>query len=166
MPSSQVSTEAKPGVKPAPWETASTTGDPHRRSISARICGGRCGHSSRRAVRPWGMVVGSAYVGHAANPSLRFGHAWPDIERERDLDRFLTFIDAIVAIAITLLVLPLVELTADIDEYDSVARPARDHQAADLGVPAQLRRHRRGSGSSSTSGPARARATTAGSRSC
>lgn len=31
-------------------------------------------------------------------------------ERERDFDRFLTFIDAIVAIAVTLLVLPLVEI--------------------------------------------------------
>ena len=30
-------------------------------------------------------------------------------ERTRDLERFVTFIDAIVAIAITLLVLPLVE---------------------------------------------------------
>ncbi len=32
------------------------------------------------------------------------------VERERDFDRFLTFIDAIVAIAVTLLVLPLVEI--------------------------------------------------------
>ena len=31
-------------------------------------------------------------------------------ERERDFDRFLTFVDAIVAIAITLLVLPLVDV--------------------------------------------------------
>jgi uncharacterized membrane protein len=43
-----------------------------------------------------------------------------ELERERDLDRFLTFIDAIVAIAITLLVLPLVELTSDIGEFDTV----------------------------------------------
>jgi uncharacterized membrane protein len=50
-------------------------------------------------------------------------------ERERDLDRFLTFIDAIVAIAITLLVLPLVELPAEADEYDSVGGLLRDHQA-------------------------------------
>ena len=34
-------------------------------------------------------------------------------ERERDLDRFLTFIDAVVAIAITLLVLPLVEVAGE-----------------------------------------------------
>jgi uncharacterized membrane protein len=32
------------------------------------------------------------------------------MERERDFDRFLTFVDAIVAIAITLLVLPLVDV--------------------------------------------------------
>jgi uncharacterized membrane protein len=35
------------------------------------------------------------------------------IERSRSFDRFLTFIDAIVAIAVTLLVLPLVDLTND-----------------------------------------------------
>jgi uncharacterized membrane protein len=34
--------------------------------------------------------------------------------RQRDFDRLLTFVDAIVAIAITLLVLPLAELTTDI----------------------------------------------------
>lgn len=34
----------------------------------------------------------------------------PATERERNLDRFLTFVDAIVAIAITLLVLPLVDI--------------------------------------------------------
>ena len=32
-PSSQTSTEANPGVKPAPCEWASTTGDPHFRSM-------------------------------------------------------------------------------------------------------------------------------------
>jgi uncharacterized membrane protein len=53
----------------------------------------------------------------------------PETERTRDLDRFLTFIDAIVAIAITLLVLPLVELSADVDEYDSVADLLRANQA-------------------------------------
>jgi uncharacterized membrane protein len=36
--------------------------------------------------------------------------------RTLDLDRFLTFIDAIVAIAVTLLVLPLVDLLSDADE--------------------------------------------------
>lgn len=45
--------------------------------------------------------------------------------RERDLDRFLTFVDAIVAIAITLLVLPLVELGADL--HGSVADLVREH---------------------------------------
>jgi uncharacterized membrane protein len=48
-------------------------------------------------------------------------------ERERDLDRFLTFVDAIVAIAITLLVLPLVELTGDLG--DSTVRDVlAEHQ--------------------------------------
>ena len=49
-------------------------------------------------------------------------------ERERDLDRFLTFIDAIVAIAITLLVLPLVELIGDVGDQ-RVADLLREHQA-------------------------------------
>jgi uncharacterized membrane protein len=35
-------------------------------------------------------------------------------ERERDLDRLLTFVDAIVAIAITLLVLPLVDVAGEV----------------------------------------------------
>jgi uncharacterized membrane protein len=60
---------------------------------------------------------------------LHYASAVPDIERERDFDRFLTFIDAIVAIAITLLVLPLVELTADIGEFDTVADLLDEHQA-------------------------------------
>ena len=34
--------------------------------------------------------------------------------RERDLDRFLTFVDAVVAIAITLLVLPLAEIGKEV----------------------------------------------------
>ena len=50
-------------------------------------------------------------------------------ERERDLSRFLTFIDAIVAIAITLLVLPLVELTADISEQDRVSDLLHEHSS-------------------------------------
>jgi uncharacterized membrane protein len=49
-------------------------------------------------------------------------------DRERDLDRLLTFVDAVVAIAITLLVLPLVELTSDVREQDSVADLLRGHQ--------------------------------------
>lgn len=52
-----------------------------------------------------------------------------ELERERDLDRFLTFIDAIVAIAITLLVLPLVELTSEIDQFDTVADLLHEHQS-------------------------------------
>lgn len=40
--------------------------------------------------------------------------------RRRDFDRLLTFVDAIVAIAITLLVLPLVELTNDIGDQSAV----------------------------------------------
>ena len=50
-------------------------------------------------------------------------------ERERDLDRLLTFVDAIVAIAITLLVLPLVELTAEVGREEPVADLLRAHQA-------------------------------------
>jgi len=41
------------------------------------------------------------------------------VERERDFDRFLTFVDAIVAIAITLLVLPLVDVAGSF-QGDSV----------------------------------------------
>ena len=50
-------------------------------------------------------------------------------ERERDLDRLLTFVDAVVAIAITLLVLPLVELTSEVTESDSVSDLLNDHSA-------------------------------------
>jgi uncharacterized membrane protein len=52
-----------------------------------------------------------------------------ETERDRGMERFITFIDAIVAIAITLLVLPLVELTADIDEYDSVNALLRENRS-------------------------------------
>ena len=48
-------------------------------------------------------------------------------ERERDLDRLLTFVDAIVAIAITLLVLPLAELATHADDYDTVGSLLREH---------------------------------------
>jgi uncharacterized membrane protein len=47
------------------------------------------------------------------------------VERERDFDRFLTFVDAIVAIAITLLVLPLVD-AAGAYRGDSVTRLLSD----------------------------------------
>ncbi|MDI9914964.1 TMEM175 family protein [Rhodococcus sp. IEGM 1379] len=48
-------------------------------------------------------------------------------ERTRYFDRYVTFIDAIAAIAITLLVLPLVELTNDHD--GTTAELLRDHTA-------------------------------------
>lgn len=48
-------------------------------------------------------------------------------ERERDLERFLTLVDAIVAIAVTLLVLPLVELTSDAGEFDTVGELLNDN---------------------------------------
>ena len=41
-------------MKPPPCDSASTTGRPDRSSTSARTCGGRSCHSSRRAVRPCG----------------------------------------------------------------------------------------------------------------
>lgn len=52
-----------------------------------------------------------------------------DVDGDRGFERFATFLDAIVAIAITLLVLPLVELTADLDEYGSVNDLLRENQA-------------------------------------
>ena len=48
-------------------------------------------------------------------------------ERERNFDRLLTFVDAIVAIAITLLVLPLVELAPELGDDGSVSDLLRDH---------------------------------------
>lgn len=48
-------------------------------------------------------------------------------ERERDLDRVLTFVDAIVAIAITLLVLPLVELAPEVRGGGDVGDLLREH---------------------------------------
>ena len=50
-------------------------------------------------------------------------------ERSRDFERFLTFIDAIVAIAVTLLVLPLVDLVNDLDAEGSVKQLLEDHKA-------------------------------------
>lgn len=49
--------------------------------------------------------------------------------RARDFERLLTFIDAIVAIAITLLVLPLVDLAGELSEGGSVHHLVRENQA-------------------------------------
>lgn len=48
--------------------------------------------------------------------------------RERDFERFLTFVDAVVAIAITLLVLPLVDIADQLGNR-SVNTLLEDHQA-------------------------------------
>jgi uncharacterized membrane protein len=50
-------------------------------------------------------------------------------ERARDFERFLTFIDAIVAIAVTLLVLPLVDLVGELDQGGSVVQLLQDNLA-------------------------------------
>ena len=50
--------------------------------------------------------------------------------RERDFERFLTFVDAVVAIAITLLVLPLVDIAGEIEAGQSAADLIGDHAAA------------------------------------
>ena len=49
-----------------------------------------------------------------------------EVGRSRDFERFITFIDAIVAIAITLLVLPLVDVAAELGD-GSVAELLRSH---------------------------------------
>jgi uncharacterized membrane protein len=66
-------------------------------------------------------------------------------ERSRDLERLLTFIDAIVAVAITLLILPLVDLAGEIHNSDhSVWHLIRTHSgqfwsfAVSFGVIAHL----------------------------
>ncbi len=48
-------------------------------------------------------------------------------QRERDLERFLTFVDAIVAIAITLLVLPLVDVAGHVSQGESVTSLLHEH---------------------------------------
>lgn len=50
-------------------------------------------------------------------------------ERHRDLDRLLTFVDAIVAIAITLLVLPLVDIATEVTGSEPVTHVLRAHLA-------------------------------------
>ena len=72
-PSSQVRTDAKPGVKPPPCDAAVTTGDPQRCSISLRTAGGRCAHSSRRAVRPCGIGLGMAALTAPSSPTPAAG---------------------------------------------------------------------------------------------
>jgi uncharacterized membrane protein len=57
----------------------------------------------------------------------RAGWAEEERERERDLDRLLTFVDAIVAIAITLLVLPLVDLARDVNTSHTAGYLLRHH---------------------------------------
>ena len=44
-------------------------------------------------------------------------------ERSRDFERLLTFVDAIVAIAITLLVLPLVDVVAGLKDHFEINHP-------------------------------------------
>jgi uncharacterized membrane protein len=53
----------------------------------------------------------------------------PRQERARDFERLLTFVDAIVAIAATLLVLPLVDLAGQLDGGGSVAHLLADNEA-------------------------------------
>ena len=69
--------------------------------------------------RSWASPTG------CVRPDGRIG--WRELERARDLERSLTFVDAAVAIALTLLVLPLVALTVDLREDDSVANLLRNH---------------------------------------
>jgi uncharacterized membrane protein len=47
--------------------------------------------------------------------------------RDRDFERFLTFIDAVVAIAITLLVLPLVDVAGEVKSHSDVGKVLSDH---------------------------------------
>jgi uncharacterized membrane protein len=62
----------------------------------------------------------------ATTPPGSFRSWPPAVRTDRGLDRLITFVDAVVAIAITLLALPLVEV---------LRRPARDMALA--AVPAE-----------------------------
>lgn len=53
----------------------------------------------------------------------------PSVRSDRGFDRLITFLDAVVAIAITLLVLPLVELLADGGAGRDLGALLRDHLA-------------------------------------
>jgi uncharacterized membrane protein len=55
-----------------------------------------------------------------------------ETERARDLERFITFLDAIVAIAVTLLVLPLVELTSELASAEEPIGDLLDEHQAQL----------------------------------
>jgi uncharacterized membrane protein len=55
------------------------------------------------------------------------------VQRDRDLERLLTFVDAIVAIAITLLVLPLVDIAGQVTPDDSVSSVLH-HSSAQIGA--------------------------------
>ncbi|GMA86452.1 hypothetical protein GCM10025868_17020 [Angustibacter aerolatus] len=63
------------------------------------------------------------------------------VRTDRGLDRFVTFLDAVVAIALTLLVLPLVDVAAEAREADSLLDVLSDHLPEPRLVPARLRRH-------------------------
>ncbi|SDD53369.1 TMEM175 family protein [Auraticoccus monumenti] len=72
-----------------------------------------------QAVAPEERAAGERAREHHAGPvapAVPGGHEPAPVDRDRDLDRFLTFIDAIVAIAVTLLILPLAEIADEFPE--------------------------------------------------
>ena len=92
---------------------------------------GRARQAGEATVRPNGLCA--CQPGERCSPdkvpgmsdSTRAGPAGR--ERKRDLERFLTFVDAVVAIAITLLVLPLVELSQELRSGMTVRDLLQDH---------------------------------------